>query len=84
MGSMLRGTNCAPSQTGAILDRVSRVFFSVVQADTNPERQKIQEDVVPKLAAHGDAIHLDAKLFAVAPSSVEEAVNEPQHEESPA
>ncbi|MBP8920695.1 MAG: MauE/DoxX family redox-associated membrane protein [Micropruina sp.] len=27
---------------------------------------------------------LDAKLFAVAPSSVEEAVNEPQHEESPA
>ena len=49
---MLRGTNCWPSQTGAILDRVSRVFFSVVQADTNPERQKIQEDVVPKLAAH--------------------------------
>ncbi|WP_282271555.1 peptidyl-dipeptidase Dcp [Stenotrophomonas sp. PS02298] len=51
-------------KSGAILDRVSRVFFSVVQADTNPERQKIQEDVVPKLAAHGDAIHLDAKLFA--------------------
>ncbi|MBD9535865.1 peptidyl-dipeptidase Dcp [Stenotrophomonas sp. STM01] len=51
-------------QSGAILDRVSRVFFSVVQADTNPERQKIQEDVVPKLAAHSDAIYLDAKLFA--------------------
>ncbi|WP_269792466.1 peptidyl-dipeptidase Dcp [Stenotrophomonas sp. Iso1] len=50
-------------QSGAILDRVSRVFFSVVQADTNPERQKIQEDVVPKLAAHSDAIYLDAKLF---------------------
>ncbi len=50
-------------KSGAILDRVSRVFFSVVQADTNPERQKIQEDVVPKLAAHSDAIRLDAKLF---------------------
>ncbi len=51
-------------KSGAILDRVSRVFFSVVQADTNPERQKIQEDVVPKLAAHSDAINLDPKLFA--------------------
>ena len=50
-------------KSGAILDRVSRVFFSVVQADTNPERQKIQEEVVPKLAAHSDAIYLDAKLF---------------------
>ena len=50
-------------KSGAMLDRVSRVFFSVVQADTNPERQKIQEAVVPKLAAHSDAIHLDPKLF---------------------
>ncbi len=50
-------------KSGAILDRTSRVFFGVVQADTNPERQKIQEEVIPKLAAHGDAIHLDAKLF---------------------
>ncbi len=51
-------------KSGAILDRTSRVFFGVVQADTNPERQKIQEEVIPKLAAHGDAIHLDPKLFA--------------------
>jgi peptidyl-dipeptidase Dcp len=50
-------------KSGAMLSRVSRVFFSVVQADTNPERQKIQEAVVPKLAAHRDAIYLDAKLF---------------------
>ena len=50
-------------QSGAILDRTSRVFFGVVQADTNPERQKVQEEVIPKLAAHSDAIHLDAKLF---------------------
>ncbi|KRG45153.1 dipeptidyl carboxypeptidase [Stenotrophomonas pictorum JCM 9942] len=50
-------------KSGAMLDRVSRVFFSVVQADTNPERQKIQGEVVPQLAAHSDAIYLDAKLF---------------------
>jgi len=56
-------TLLALEQSGAILDRTSRVFFSVVQADTNPERQKIQEEVIPKLAAHSDAIHLDAKLF---------------------
>jgi len=51
-------------KSGALLDRVSRVFFSVVQADTNPERQKIQEEMVPALAAHQDAINLDAALFA--------------------
>jgi peptidyl-dipeptidase Dcp len=50
-------------KSGAILDRTSRVFFGVVQADTNPERQKIQEQVIPKLAAHSDAIHLDPRLF---------------------
>ena len=51
-------------QSGAVLDRVSRVFFSVVQADTNPERQAIQEEIVPKLSEHSDAIHLDDALFA--------------------
>ncbi len=51
-------------QSGAILDRVARVFFSVVQADTNPTRQAIQEEVVPKLSEHSDAIHLDDALFA--------------------
>ncbi len=50
-------------KSGAVLDRVTRTFMGVVQADTNPERQKIQEAVVPKLAEHSDAIHLDAKLF---------------------
>lgn len=51
-------------KSGAVLDRVTRVFFSVVQADTNPERQNIQEQVVPLLAAHEDEIHLDPALFA--------------------
>lgn len=51
-------------RSGEVLTRVGRVFFGVVQADTNDARQKIQEEIAPKLAAHEDAIKLDPKLFA--------------------
>ena len=54
----------AKERTGETLNRVARIFFSLVQADTNPERQKIQEEIAPKLAAHQDEIALDPKLFA--------------------
>src|SRR3546814_11901354 len=50
-------------KSGATLGRVSRVFFGLVQADTNDARQKIQEEIAPKLAAHEDEINLDPKLF---------------------
>lgn len=54
----------ALERSGETLDRVSRVFFGLVQADTNEARQKIQEEVAPKLAEHQDEISLDPKLFA--------------------
>ena len=54
----------AQERTGETLNRVARIFFSLVQADTNPARQKIQEEIAPKLAAHQDEIALDPKLFA--------------------
>ncbi len=54
----------AQERTGETLSRVSRIFFGLVQADTNPQRQKIQEEIAPKLAAHQDEIALDPKLFA--------------------
>jgi len=54
----------ALERSGETLDRVSRVFFGLVQADTNEARQKIQEEVAPKLAEHQDEIGLDPKLFA--------------------
>ncbi|NDK39733.1 peptidyl-dipeptidase Dcp [Pseudoxanthomonas gei] len=54
----------AQERAGETLNRVSRIFFGLVQADTNPERQKIQEEIAPKLAAHQDEIALDPKLFA--------------------
>lgn len=50
--------------SGQTLTRVSRIFFGLVQADTNDARQKIQEEIAPKLAAHQDEINLDPKLFA--------------------
>ncbi len=44
--------------------RVSKVLFAVAQANTNDTLQKIQQEESPKLAAHRDAIFLNAKLFA--------------------
>ncbi len=49
--------------SGDVLSRTSSVFFNLVGADTNPERQKIQADVAPLLSAHRDAIFLDGALF---------------------
>ncbi|MBB4128245.1 peptidyl-dipeptidase Dcp [Xanthomonas translucens] len=54
----------ALERSGETLNRVQRIFFGLVQADTNDERQKIQEAVAPKLAEHQDEINLDPKLFA--------------------
>lgn len=54
----------AMERGGETLTRVSRIFFGLVQADTSDARQKIQEEIAPKLAAHQDEINLDPKLFA--------------------
>ena len=57
-------TFVAMEKSGETLTRVSRIFFGLVQADTNPEREKVQEEIAPKLASHQDEISLDPKLFA--------------------
>ncbi len=54
----------ALEKSGRMLDRVSSTFFNVQQANTNPAMDKVQTEVAPLLAAHGDAIFLNAKLFA--------------------
>ncbi len=51
-------------RAGALLTRVAKVFFNLTESTTNPTIQRIQADVAPKLAAHQDAIWLDARLFA--------------------
>ncbi len=57
-------TILAMERSGRMLERVNNAFFGVVQANTNPALDKVQTVVAPKLAAHNDAIFLNAKLFA--------------------
>jgi peptidyl-dipeptidase Dcp len=57
-------TIVALEKSGRMLDRVSQAFFGVVQANTNDTLDKTQAAEAPKLAAHQDAITLNAKLFA--------------------
>jgi peptidyl-dipeptidase Dcp len=54
----------AMERSGALLTRVSHVFFGLTQADTNPTIQKVESEETPKLAAHEDQIYLNSKLFA--------------------
>jgi NAD(P)-dependent dehydrogenase (short-subunit alcohol dehydrogenase family) len=57
-------TIVAMEKSGQILDRATTVFFSLVGADTNDTRKKLQADYSAKFAAHSDAIALNGKLFA--------------------
>ena len=57
-------TLVAMEKTGQLFQRVMAVFGAVTGANTNPVLQKVQADEAPKLAAHSDAIYLNAKLFA--------------------
>lgn len=57
-------TIAAMEKSGAMLTRVSKVFFALTQANTNEVLQRVRADEAPKLAAHHDAIFMNAKLFA--------------------
>jgi peptidyl-dipeptidase Dcp len=57
-------TIVALERSGRLLDRVGNVFFNLNACNTDPEMQKIDTDLAPKLAAHNDAIFLDAALWA--------------------
>jgi peptidyl-dipeptidase Dcp len=50
-------------KSGAVLTRASKAFFAITAANTNDTLQKVQEIEAPKLAAHGDAILLNPKLY---------------------
>jgi peptidyl-dipeptidase Dcp len=54
----------AMEKSGQLLHRARAAFFGVVQANTNPVLQKVRTAEAPKLAAHHDAIYLNARLFA--------------------
>ncbi len=56
-------TLVAMEKSGLVLRRVGGVFNLLASANTNPELQKLQEEVAPKLAATNDEIFLNAKLY---------------------
>jgi peptidyl-dipeptidase Dcp len=57
-------TIAAMEKSGAMLTRVSKVFFALTAANTNEVLQKVKSDEAPKLSAHHDAIFMNAALFA--------------------
>ena len=57
-------TIVAMEKAGELLSRTSRAFFNLASCNTNPEMQKLQRAMAPKLAAHSDAITLNPALFA--------------------
>jgi peptidyl-dipeptidase Dcp len=48
---------------GVLLDKVTQVFNSQTQANTNDSLQKIELEIRPKLTAFNDEINLNPKLF---------------------
>ena len=57
-------TVIAMEKSGQVLDRATTVFYALVGADTNKDREKLQGEYSTKFAAHSDAISLNGKLFA--------------------
>jgi peptidyl-dipeptidase Dcp len=57
-------TIIALEKTGEMLTRANNAFQAITQANTNDTLQRLQAEIAPKLAAHSDAVHLNAALFA--------------------
>lgn len=57
-------TIVALDNSGAILARVSGVFFALTEADTNDSLKVLHEKIAPMLSEHGDNIYLNQDLYA--------------------
>jgi peptidyl-dipeptidase Dcp len=60
----LENTIVAMERSGQLLARANRIFSSLNGTNTNPEMQRIDKELSPKLSAHRDAINLNTALFA--------------------
>ncbi len=56
-------TIVALERSGELLDRTSTAFGILTGAYTNPDLDKLDSDLSPRLAAHSDAITLNPALF---------------------
>jgi Zn-dependent oligopeptidases len=61
---MFHNTFPALEASGQTLRRVAHVFFNKSSADSTDFTNELEERIAPKLAAHQDAILLDAALYA--------------------
>lgn len=57
-------TIVAMEKSGQLFSRVMAVFSGIAGANTNPTLQQLKAILAPKLAAHGDMIVLNSRLFA--------------------
>ncbi len=49
--------------SGELLGKISAIFFGQLSANTNPELQKVAEEISPLLSEHSDNISLNPELF---------------------
>ncbi|CAN5171974.1 M3 family metallopeptidase [soil metagenome] len=56
-------TMIALEKSGQTLERVATVFFNKSSADSTDFTNDLEEEIAPLLAAHSDAIRLDAQLY---------------------
>lgn len=56
-------TLVALERSGEVFTRAEQVFFNLVLADSNPERERLQTEFSPRLATHSDEILLNRALF---------------------
>ena len=56
-------TVLALEHSGAVLDRVTTVFFNLLSSETNDEMDAIAEKLMPELTEHGNNISLNEDLF---------------------
>ncbi len=54
----------ALERSGRLLTRAAMAFFNQSSSDATPGLEAVEEEVAPLLAAHHDAIYLDARLWA--------------------
>ncbi|WNB86835.1 M3 family metallopeptidase [Cellulomonas sp. ATA003] len=60
----VENTLVAIERSGRLLSRAAAAFFNQVGSDSTPELEAVEAEIAPQLAAHHDAVYLDARLHA--------------------
>ncbi len=74
-------TVAAMDQSGALLEKVSYVFYGLNSCNTNDELQALSKELSPLLSKHGDDISMNAKLFERVKTVYENRENEKLNKE---